>query len=152
MKAWQRRAFNALSLIVVVTGALYFWMKHMLPSDDPLAVINHPLQPLMLDLHVLSGPGLLLMFGIVFNAHVASKLARRIPLRRSGLTALVTFATMAVSGYLLQVVASEQLRLIVLWLHLGSGAVFAASYGFHIVAALRPLRRVTAPAPRTSSA
>jgi hypothetical protein len=152
MKPWQRRAFNALAAIVSVTGAVYFWMKYMLPSDDPLAVVNHPLQPLMLDLHVLSGPGLLLMFGIVFNAHVASKLARRIPLRRSGLTALGTFATMAATGYLLQVVVSEQLRLIVLWLHLGSGAVFVASYGFHLVVAYRPLRRVPPVTARASSA
>ena len=27
MKAWQRRAFNALAAIVSVTGVLYFWME-----------------------------------------------------------------------------------------------------------------------------
>ena len=151
MKTWQRRTFNALVAAVTVTGALYFWMKYGIVTDDPFAVVNHPLQSLMLAAHLVSSPALLVMFGIVFSAHVASKLARRIPLRRSGLTALATFALMAASGYLLQVVVSETWRLVMVWLHVGSGTVFAVSYGLHLLAGFKLWRRAEAGA-RLSSA
>jgi hypothetical protein len=139
--AWQRRAFNVLSVAVTVTGVLYFWMKYMMVADDPLAVINHPLQPYMIDAHLVSGPALLVMFGIVFSGHIASKLGQRVPLRRSGIVTLATFLTMASTGYLLPEIVSEQLRLVLLWLHIGSGLVFATSYGIHLVAGLRLWRR-----------
>ena len=151
MKTWQRHAFNVLSAAVTVTGVLYFWMKNMLVSTDPLAVVNHPLQPLMVDLHVVSGPALLVMFGVVFSAHIASKLAQRVPLRRSGVASLATFLIMAPTGYLLQVSVNEYVRLAVLWLHIGSGLVFATSYGVHLVAGLRLWRRSTL-SPRSAPA
>ena len=147
MKTWQRRAFNGLSAAMTATGFLLFWMKYLLVSDDPLAVVNHPLQPLMLDLHLLASPAILVIFGIVFNAHVVSKLTKRVPLRRSGLASLGTFGVMVLSGYLLQVAVHEYIRLAILWLHLGSGLVFAASYTVHVVAGLKSWRRVAVAAP-----
>lgn len=146
MKTWQRRTFNALSAVVTTTGILYFWMKDLLVSDDPLAVVNHPLQPLMLDLHVLTGPVLLVIFGVVFHAHVTSKLSTRASLSRSGLIALTTFAVMAFSGYLLQVAVNEHVRLALRWLHIGTGLVFAASYTVHFVAGVRSWARLSAAA------
>jgi hypothetical protein len=137
MPAWQRRTFNAVSAVVAVSGFLYLWMKYLLVSDDPLAVVNHPLQPWVLDLHVLSGPALLVMFGIIYSAHVAVNLARRVQPRRSGIASLVTFATMALSGYLLQVVVNETAHLLAVWLHIGSGVVFAGSYAAHVVTSIR---------------
>lgn len=144
MKPWQRRTFHALSAIVTVTGIAYFWMKYQLVSDDPFAVVNHPLQSLVLDLHLLSAPAMLVIFGIVFNAHVASKVMRRLPLRRSGLASLGMFALMAVTGYLLPVLVSESLRVVTLWLHIGSGIAFAVSYLVHVVGGLLLWRSVPA--------
>lgn len=137
MKPWQRRTFNALSAVVTLTGVLYFWMKYMLTTDDPFSVVNHPLQPLMLELHLIAAPALLVIFGIVFNAHVASKLKHPARLRRSGLTSLITFLTMSLSGYLLQVAVNEQVRLALLSLHVGTGLVFAVSYSVHLAAGFR---------------
>ena len=151
MRPWHRRTFNALSVVVTVTGILYFWMKDMLVTDDPLAVVNHPLQPLTLDLHLLSAPALLVIFGIVFNAHVASKLARRVPLRRSGLASLITFAAMALTGYLLPVIVNERAHVVLRWLHLGSGLVFITSYSVHLGSGLALWHRVEV-GPRSSSA
>ena len=150
MRPWQRRTFNALSVVVTVTGILYFWMKDMLVTDDPLAVVNHPLQPLTLDLHLLSAPALLVIFGIVFNAHVASKLARRVPLRRSGLASLITFAAMALTGYLLPVIVNERAHVVLRWLHLGSGLVFITSYSVHLGSGLSLWHRVEV-GPRSSA-
>lgn len=141
MKTWQRRAFAIVSATVVATGTVYFWMKYWLVSDDPFAVVNHPLQPLVLDAHVLAGPAFVLMFGILFNAHVAWALRAPAPLRRSGLTSLVAIVAMIASGYVLQVVTNEQAQRITVVTHLASGAVFAAAYTTHVVAAWRRWRQ-----------
>ncbi len=151
MRSWHRRTFNALSVVVIATGILYFWMKDMLVTDDPLAVVNHPLQPLTLDLHLLSAPALLVIFGVVFNAHVAAKLVGRAPLRRSGLASLITFAAMSLTGYLLPVIVNERAHIVIRWLHIGSGLVFATSYGIHLASGLALWRRVEV-RPRSSSA
>ena len=137
VKRWQRTTFNVLSALVAATGILYFWMNDLLVSDDPLAVVNHPLQPVMLDLHILAAPLLLVIFGTVFQTHVTAKLSARTPLSRSGLTSLITFAVMAWSGYVLQVVVNERLHLMCRWLHIGSGLVFAVSYSVHFVTGFR---------------
>ena len=141
MRVWHRRAFTGLSALVAATGIVYFWMKDLLVADDPLALVNHPLQPMMLDLHLVSGPALLVIFGVVFNAHVAAQLQRRAPLRRSGLASLATFAAMAMTGYVLPVLVDERVHLAMRWLHIVSGLVFAISYGIHLVAGLRLWRR-----------
>ncbi len=66
------------------------------------------------------------------------------PLRRSGLTSLGMFALMAVTGYLLPVLVSDSLRVVTLWLHVGSGIAFAVSYLVHVVGGLLLWRSVPA--------
>ena len=83
MKRWERWTFNALSFAVAATGFAYLWMKYALQNDDPFAVVNHPWQAGMLDLHVVASPAFILMFGIVFNSHIMKKLrATGLPNRR----------------------------------------------------------------------
>ena len=145
MKRWERWTFNALSLAVVATGFAYLWMRYVVQTDDPFAVVNHPWQTSMLSLHVVASPAFILMFGIIFNSHVMKKLgAPRLPNRRSGLVSLGTFAPMVVSGYLLQVAASEAWLQALVVVHVASGAVFAIVYAAHLVvsaklARIRPL-------------
>ena len=141
MKRWERWTFNALSLAVAVTGFVYLWMKYALQNDDPFAVVNHPWQNGMLDLHVVASPAFILMFGIVFNSHVMKKLrAPRLPNRRSGFVSLGTFAAMVVSGYLLQVSSSEGWLQALVVLHVTSGAIFSSSYAIHLVISARLAR------------
>ena len=138
MKRWERWTLNALSLAVAATGFAYLWMKYVLRNDDPFALVNHPWQSGMLDLHVLASPAFILMFGIVFNSHIMKKLsATRLPNRRSGIVALCTFAVMVVSGYLLQVSSHEGLMRALVVLHIASGAIFSASYAMHLVISSR---------------
>ena len=142
MKRWERWSFNALSLAVAATGFAYLWMKYALRTDDPFAVVNHPWQTAMLDIHLLASPPLVLMFGIVFNSHVMKKLrATRLPNRRSGYVSLGTFAAMIVSGYLLQVSSSEWWLQALVVLHVTSGALFTAAYGAHLVLSATLARR-----------
>lgn len=150
MKRWERWTFNALSLAVVATGFAYLWMKYFLQTDDPFAVVNHPWQTSMLSLHVVVSPAFILMFGIIFNSHVMKKLsATRLPNRRSGLVSLGTFAVMIVSGYLLQVSASEAWLQTLIVVHVASGAVFAIVYTAHLVISAKLARLISL--PRTSA-
>ena len=150
MKRWERWTFNALSLAVVTTGFAYLWMKYVVQTDDPFAVVNHPWQTSMLSLHVVASPAFILIFGIIFNSHVMKKLsATHLPNRRSGLVSLGTFAAMIASGYLLQVSSSETWLQAMLVVHVASGAVFAIVYAAHLVisaklARIRPLPAVHA--------
>ena len=141
MKRWERWTFNALSLAVVATGFAYLWMKYILQTDDPFAVVNHPWQTSMLSLHVVASPAFILMFGIIFNSHVMKKLgATRLPNRRSGLVSLGTFVAMIVSGYLLQVSSSEGWLQALVVVHVASGAVFAIVYAAHLVVSAKLAR------------
>jgi Cu/Ag efflux pump CusA len=141
MKRWERWTFNGLSLAVAATGFVYLWMKYVLRNDDPFALVNHPWQGAVLDLHLVASPAFILMFGIVLNSHIMKKLrATRLPNRRSGFASLGTFAAMIVSGYLLQVSSSEGWLKALLILHIGSGVVFSASYAAHLVVSTRLAR------------
>ena len=142
MKRWERWTFNGCALVVAVTGFVYLWMKYGMHTDDPFAVINHPWQIWMLDLHLVASPPLILMFGIVFNSHVMKKLrAPRLPNRRSGYVSLGTFAAMVLSGYLLQVSWSEAWLQALVAVHVGAGVVFTVAYGAHLVISASLARR-----------
>ncbi len=137
MKPWEKYSFSVLSAILTLTGIAYFWMKWMMQSDDPFAVVNHPLQPLMLQLHVLAAPPFLIVFGIIFNSHIGRKIGKNIPNRRSGMLSLVTLAVMTASGYLLQTLTAPLLHQAALIAHLASGAIFAVAYTVHLAIAAR---------------
>jgi hypothetical protein len=145
VKRWERYGFTTLASIVTLTGLVYCWMKYMIQNDDPFAVVNHPMQPGMLDAHVLAAPAFLVLFGIIFNSHIAAKLGRPIPNRRSGLVALATVAAMTLSGYLLQVVTGERARQVTLVAHLVSGCVFALAYVVHLTVSARMWRAQRTP-------
>jgi hypothetical protein len=143
VKRWERWTFNLLAAVVAVTGFAYLWMKYALVSDDPFALVNHPLQATMLNLHVVASPAFILVFGIILNSHVMKKLrAPRRPNRRTGLLSLGTFAAMILSGYLLQVVTSEAWLQALVVLHVAAGTVFTVSYGIHLLISVRLARAV----------
>jgi hypothetical protein len=141
MKAWERWAFNAAAAVVSLTGFVWLWMKYLAVSDDPFAVVNHPWQPAMQALHVVSSPVLLLIFGVILNSHIMKKLgARHVSNRKSGLIAFGTFFAMTASGYLLQVATHETARQALVVLHLVSGATFSLVYGGHLIFSARLAR------------
>ena len=149
MKRWERWTFNALALAVAATGFAYLWMKYALENQDPFAVVNHPWQAAMLDLHVVASPVFIFLFGVILNSHVMKKLrVPRLPNRRSGFVSLGTFAAMVLSGYLLQVSSNEQWLQTLVVLHVGSGAIFTLVYAAHLVISVRLARIRQDPAIR----
>ena len=146
MKRWERWSFGGLAFIIALSGLAYFWMKYFAVSDDPFAVVNHPLQPAMLSIHVVASPALMLMFGIIFNSHIMRKLgAARLPNRKTGLASLATFCAMAFSGYLLQVTTHDTWLRVWLIVHLTTGLVFIGAYTAHLVISYRLSRQYAAP-------
>jgi len=134
MKPWEHRLFNGLNIVVAITGFAYFYMKYALSSDDPFAVINHPWQSSALSLHVVFAPLVILLFGIVLRSHIIKKLiSNNRPNRRTGWISLMTFSTMSLSGYLLQVATSVAWLKVLVVLHVGTSIVFLIGYGAHLV-------------------
>ena len=134
MKPWERRSFNTLNVIVALTGIVYFYMKYLIMSDDPFAVINHAWQPSMLSLHVVVSPILLIFFGMVFRSHTLKKiLSNQKPDRRPGWTSLISFSSMALTGYLLQVLSSPVWLQWMVVLHIVTSVIFLIGYSAHLV-------------------
>lgn len=145
MKRWERWCFNAAAAIVAATGFAYFWMKYLVESAGPFAVVNHPWQGFSLGLHVLSSPAFILIFGLVLNSHILRKIgATRLPNRKSGYASLVLFVVMVASAYLLQVVTDRQILQALVVAHVGSGVLFSLAYGLHLVLSWRLSRMLPA--------
>ena len=140
MKPWERRSFNGLNIVEAITGLAYLYMKYALPSDDPFAVVSHPWQSSMLSLHVVLAPFVILLFGIVLRSHIIKKLiSNSRPDRRTGWISLISFSTMALSGYLLQVATSVAWLNAFVVLHIATSVVFILGYGAHLVIGWRLL-------------
>jgi hypothetical protein len=141
MTRWERRLFNGLNVVVAATGFLYFYMKHMMTTNDPFAVVNHAWEPGMIAAHVVAAPLVILLFGIVLRSHILKMLLSNVRgARRSGWFSLVSFSVMAFSGYLLQVVSNPTWLRVLVVAHVSTSTVFVLGYGSHLVVGWRLLR------------
>ena len=121
-----------------VTGILFAVMKYAMTTDDPFAVVNHPLQPWVLAAHVVVAPLAVFAFGWMFSNHVAPGVANRAARsRRSGLSLVASIAPMIASGYLLQVTTSDVVRKAFAVTHWISSALFVIAFGMHAISAIR---------------
>jgi len=117
-----------------LSGILYWWMDHMLEPVSEWAVINHPLQPLVLKAHIVTAPLLVFAIGLIAMDHVWKQYRLGVRAgRRSGVSAMWVFAPMVVSGYLIQAVTSPGWLSLLAWTHLGTGAAFLAGLAAHQV-------------------
>ena len=144
MTWWERWGFNTLHVIVGVTGFVYLYMKYMMTTDDPFAVVNHPWQSITLSLHLVAAPFFVAFFGMLFRSHSLRKILSSNPAnRRTGWTSLICFSAMAVSGYFIQVVTTPPLINGFIWLHIVTSALFVVGYGIHLVLGYRISRLPT---------
>ena len=131
---WERWGFNAFHAVVGATGFVYVYMKFILVTDDPFAIINHPWQPATLAIHVVAAPVFIAFFGMLFRSHSLRKLRLGNPAnRRSGWTSIIGFSVMALSGYFIQIGTTPEFINFSIWLHIGSGTVFVIGYSVHLV-------------------
>jgi hypothetical protein len=141
---WESWLFATLHALLALTGGLYFWMKYLLGTDDPFAIVNHPWQPLVLAAHVVVAPLGMVAFGIALRSHVLERFTTNGPAGRcSGWIALLGFGVAAGSGYLLQVVDSPAAHRVLVWTHLTTSIVFVFGYCAHVVAGWRLTHRLS---------
>jgi hypothetical protein len=117
--------------IVAATGVVFAWMKYGMKSDDPFAVANHPWQPYLLDLHVVFAPILVFALGWIFQGHILAKASSSSPRKKSGISGMLLFAPMILSGYILQVVTNEGARHWSAVAHWITSSLFVLAYLIH---------------------
>jgi uncharacterized membrane protein len=133
---FERWAVWISSVTTVVTGVVYLWLKYVLVSDDPFAVVNSPWQGPVLKLHVVAAPTLVFAFGLVALRHVWRHLRNRVAEGRvSGLTGVVALVPMIATGYLILSVTDVGWLSALAWTHIGLGLLYAAAIVFHQVTA-----------------
>lgn len=124
------------------TGLIYLIMKHLLRSEDPFSVVNHPWQPHVLAAHVLLTPLLIFSLGLIAREHVLGRFQDERPhrSRRSGVATIALAAPMIASGYLMQVVTEPALRRVLAGAHIATGVLYTLLFASHLVLS-RPDRR-----------
>jgi len=133
---FERWAVWSTSIATFVTGVVYLWMKYLLVSDDPLAVVNHPWQPLVLKLHILVAPLLTFSIGLVALRHVWRPLREGVREgRRSGLLTVVLLGPMILTGYLIQSITHAGLLRAMAISHIGLGLLYGVALLAHQFAA-----------------
>jgi len=132
---FERAMLWGSSLLVGVSGIVIAVMKYAMTSEDPYAIVNHPLQPVMLKVHIVSAPLLVFAIGIVFVKHIweqwRSGLVRG---RLSGSWTLWTFGPMVFSGYLIQALTHRGWLLAMVVVHLVTGGAFLVGFMGHQLA------------------
>jgi len=139
MNGWRRWIVYLATFAAGITGVVYAVMRFLLKPKDPWSVVNHPWQPAVQHLHVLTAPLLVFAVGLIWETHVVQKWRNgRGGKRWSGIALAALFSLMAASGYLLQVSVDEgwrsfwstsHLYVSLLWLGLFAGHWLAARLG-----------------------
>jgi hypothetical protein len=127
---------------VAGTGLIYGAMKYLMRPTDEFAIVNHPLQPLVLKLHILIAPVLVFALGMIAVSHILPRLRSR-RIRRTGLVASLVVAPLVPSGYLLQAITGVGALRVIGLAHLGLGIVFAIAAAGHARAARKRGRSAT---------
>lgn len=126
------------SAATTLTGVVYFVMDRMMSPVDEFAVINHPLQPVVLKAHILVAPVLVFAMGVIAVDHVWKYFRGTIRRgRRTGLTAMWPVVPMVVTGYLIQAITHVTWLEVVAWTHILGGVAYALALAGHQVAVRR---------------
>ena len=114
------------------TGLVWAWMRYFVAPADEFALVNHPWEPQVASLHILSAPALIFAAGLIWQNHAWAKIRAGLRTRRkTGLLLASSIFPMIASGYLLQTAVHETAREIWLWTHLATSGLWGFSYLTH---------------------
>lgn len=131
-EAWLQHVANVL---VGGTGLVYGWMRYFASPFDEFARVNHPWQPDLQGLHVVTAPLLVFASGLIWRDHVWKRVRSGFrPRRRLGLLMLSSLFPMIASGYLFQTAVGETWQTLWMWVHGVSSVIWVASYVAHQLA------------------
>ena len=134
MSRWEKCAVVTAISLMILSGSAYFVIKYWIVNADPFSVVNHPLEPVALKTHILAGPFLIFIFGLLFRSHVRDMFKRRSESARTGglLTAILFVLTVS-SGYLLQTVTAQAFHEVLVYVHVLGGLCFGLVFGIHSI-------------------
>ena len=133
MNCWEKRIFQALLAFVTLSGVVYLITRYAIENDDPFSVVNHPLEPIAFDLHIMLAPFLMFSAGALMRSHAWEKFkSKKLVRRRSGIILAGLFMTMAATGYWLEVTSRPLLADTLRVLHILSGVAFVGTYLGHL--------------------
>jgi hypothetical protein len=119
---------------VTLSGVIYLWMKYLLPPPEGFSILRHPLQPLVLKLHILTAPLLLFAIGAIAIRHIWRHVAAKTRhARRSGWSAAFTILPMVFTGYLLQAITSDSWLRGLAITHIATGVIYGGGLLIHQV-------------------
>ena len=136
MTRGERWTMQIATLLVAGTGSVYAVMRYLMRPVDEWAVVNHPWQPLVQHLHVLTAPLLVFACGLIWHRHVVGRWRGGQPQgRRSGPGLLATLVPMVASGYLLQTTITASWRQVWVVVHVATSLAWIAFFVAHQVRA-----------------
>jgi hypothetical protein len=116
----------------IILGGLVFWyIKSFMQIETEYGMMNHPWQKAALSLHVLWAAFFMVVFGIMLNTHIITKLKNSQQKWFSGIILFFFLAICIISGYLLQISYGEQARESLSNIHTWSSFVFIVFYVLH---------------------
>lgn len=134
MSAFERWSVWLTSVLTFLSGVVYLWMKYLLETADPWAVVNHPLQPLVLKLHILVAPLMVFALGLITLRHVWRHFRNAMPVGRgSGIMTALMAAPMVVTGYLIQAITHPVWLTVMIVAHVVTGVVYIVGLTVHQV-------------------
>ena len=132
MSRTERWLLDGANLLVGGTGIVFAIMKYLLEPADEWAVVNHPWQPHVQHLHVLTAPLLVFVGGLFWKNHVLRRYRDNGTEGRStGVALAIQLAPMVLSGYLIQVSVSEAWRTAWVVVHLITSGLWMALAAAH---------------------
>ena len=138
MTRFERWTVWSSAIATGLTGLGFMWAKYFVPPPDQWSVVNHPLEPWFLKLHIVTAPVFVFAVGLIATRHIIPHLKKREPSgRRSGLIMVWMFLPMALTGYLIQVVSSPRWLVPLVVVHILTGCAFLLGIAGHRVRSKR---------------
>lgn len=134
MTRLERWCLWSSAIAMGLTGLGFFWAKYLVESSEPWAVVNHPLEPWFLKIHIVVAPMFVFAVGLITTRHILVHIRARIRKgRSSGLAMVWLMIPMVGSGYLIQVVSAEGWVTGLATVHIVTGMVFLLAIVAHRV-------------------
>jgi hypothetical protein len=132
MSSFQKWLLWASSALTGATGLIYWWMTDWMQPLDEFAVINHPLQPLILKAHIVAAPALVFAVGLITVGHIWKQYKRPVSSgRSSGLLSMWVLGPLIMTGYSIQVVTHVGWLEALAWAHLATGGLYLVGLFAH---------------------
>ena len=115
------------------TGFVYGWMLYCAEPVDEFALVNHPWQPTLHHLHIVTVPLFVFVLGVLWPTHIVPKLrSGAAARRRTGICLVALALPMIASGYAIQASVGAEWRNAWAWVHGVTSVLFTLAFVLHL--------------------